>query len=91
VVSGSAVAPAAARPHRQRQSGHLGCEAEHDYLWWTSIWRHNKLKVRQVINYAIDRAMQTLVWGLGQPMNILPPLSIVQKLTLYSQRRQARR
>jgi peptide/nickel transport system substrate-binding protein len=48
----------------------------------------NKLKVRQAVNYAIDRkALQTLVWGgLGQPtQNVLPPTyPSYRKLKLYN-------
>jgi peptide/nickel transport system substrate-binding protein len=47
----------------------------------------NKLKVRQAVNYAIDRkAMQRLVWGgLGTPtQNVLPPTyPSYRKLNMY--------
>jgi ABC-type transport system substrate-binding protein len=48
------------------------------YYFWMNIKEppFNKLKVRQAVNWAIDRkALQTLVWGgLGRPTeNVLPP------------------
>jgi peptide/nickel transport system substrate-binding protein len=59
------------------------------YFWMNvNVAPFNKLKVRQAVNYAIDRkALQTLVWGgLGQPtQNVLPPTyPSYHKLTLYS-------
>jgi len=59
------------------------------YYFWMNIKEapFNKLKVRQAVNYAIDRkALQTLVWGgLGQPtQNVLPPTyPSYRKLNLY--------
>jgi peptide/nickel transport system substrate-binding protein len=59
------------------------------YYFWMNIREapFNKLKVRQAVNYAIDRnALQTLVWGgLGRPtQNVLPPTyPSYRKLTLY--------
>jgi len=60
------------------------------YYFWMNIREapFNKLKVRQAVNYAIDRkALQTLVWGgLGRPtQNVLPPTyPSYRKLALYS-------
>jgi len=59
------------------------------YFWMnTTVAPFNKLKVRQAVNYAIDRKrMQTLVWGgLGQAtQNVLPPTyPSYRKLTLFS-------
>jgi len=59
------------------------------YYFWMNIKEapFNKLKVRQAVNYAIDRkALQTLVWGgLGRPtQNVLPPTyPSYRKLNLY--------
>ena len=59
------------------------------YYFWMNIREapFNKLKVRQAVNYAIDRrALQTLVWGgLGRPtQNVLPPTyPSYRKLNLY--------
>jgi peptide/nickel transport system substrate-binding protein len=59
------------------------------YYFWMNIKEapFNKLKVRQAVNYAIDRkALQTLVWGgLGRPtQNVLPPTyPSYRKLSLY--------
>ena len=59
------------------------------YYFWMNINEppFNKLKVRQAVNYAIDRSkMQTLIWGgLGQPtQNVLPPTyPSYRKLALY--------
>jgi peptide/nickel transport system substrate-binding protein len=59
------------------------------YYFWMNIREapFNKLKVRQAVNYAIDRqALQTLVWGgLGTPtQNVLPPTyPSYRKLNLY--------
>ena len=59
------------------------------YYFWMNIKEapFNKLKVRQAVNYAIDRkALQTLVWGgLGRPtQNVLPPTyPSYKKLNLY--------
>jgi peptide/nickel transport system substrate-binding protein len=59
------------------------------YYFWMNINEapFNKLKVRQAVNYAIDRkALQTLVWGgLGRPtQNVLPPTyPSYRKLALY--------
>ena len=59
------------------------------YYFWMNIREapFNKLKVRQAVNYAIDRgAMQRLVWGgLGRPsQNVLPPTyPSYRKLKLY--------
>ena len=59
------------------------------YYFWMNIKEppFNKLKVRQAVNWAIDRkAMQTLVWGgLGKPTeNVLPPTyPSYKKLTMY--------
>ena len=60
------------------------------YYFWMNINEppFNKLKVRQAVNYAIDRGkMQTLIWGgLGQAtQNVLPPTyPSYRKLKLYS-------
>jgi peptide/nickel transport system substrate-binding protein len=59
------------------------------YYFWMNTREapFNKLKVRQAVNYAIDRkALQTLVWGgLGRPtQNVLPPTyPSYRKLALY--------
>ena len=58
------------------------------YFWMNvNVAPFNKLKVRQAVNYAIDRnAMQRLVWGgLGTPtQNVLPPTyPSYRKLNLY--------
>ena len=59
------------------------------YYFWMNIREapFNRLKVRQAVNYAIDRkALQTLVWGgLGRPtQNVLPPTyPSYRKLNLY--------
>jgi peptide/nickel transport system substrate-binding protein len=59
------------------------------YYFWMNIREapFNKLKVRQAVNWAIDRkALQTLVWGgLGRPTeNVLPPTyPSYRKLSLY--------
>jgi peptide/nickel transport system substrate-binding protein len=59
------------------------------YYFWMNINEppFNKLKVRQAVNWAIDRkALQTLVWGgLGKPTeNVLPPTyPSYKKLTMY--------
>jgi peptide/nickel transport system substrate-binding protein len=60
------------------------------YYFWMNIKEapFNKLKVRQAVNYAIDRgAMQRIVWGgLGRPtQNVLPPTyPSYRKLKLFS-------
>jgi peptide/nickel transport system substrate-binding protein len=60
------------------------------YYFWMNINEppFNKLKVRQAVNYALDRSkMQTLIWGgLGQAtQNVLPPTyPSYRKLKLYS-------
>jgi peptide/nickel transport system substrate-binding protein len=60
------------------------------YYFWMNIREapFNKLKVRQAVNYALNRAtMQKIVWGgLGQPtQNVLPPTyPSYKKLTTYS-------
>ena len=58
------------------------------YFWMNmTVPPFNKLKVRQAVNYAINRkAMQTLVWGgLGlSTQNVLPPTyPSYRKLNLY--------
>ena len=59
------------------------------YYFWMNINEKpfNKLKVRQAVNYAINRkTLQTLVWGgLGAPtQNVLPPTyPSYRKLNLY--------
>ena len=65
------------------------------YYFWMNIREapFNKLKVRQAVNYALDRAtMQKIVWGgLGQAtQNVLPPTyPSYKKLThVLAQRRQ---
>jgi peptide/nickel transport system substrate-binding protein len=59
------------------------------YIWMnTTVAPFNNLKVRQAVNYAIDRkAMQRIVWGgLGRPtQNVLPPsYPSYRKLKLYT-------
>jgi peptide/nickel transport system substrate-binding protein len=59
------------------------------YYFWMNINEppFNKLKVRQAVNWAIDRkALQNLVWGgLGRPTeNVLPPTyPSYRKISLY--------
>jgi peptide/nickel transport system substrate-binding protein len=58
------------------------------YFWMNvNVAPFNKLKVRQAVNYAIDRkALQRIVWGgLGTPtQNVLPPTyPSYRKLNLY--------
>ena len=58
------------------------------YFWMNvNVAPFNKLKVRQAVNYAIDRkALQRIVWGgLGTPtQNVLPPTyPSYRKLDLY--------
>ena len=74
-----------------KSKGHLVLrQTANTYYFWMNIREapFNKLKVRQAVNYAIDRgAMQRIVWGgLGQAtQNVLPPTyPSYQKLTLYS-------
>ena len=74
-----------------KSRGHLILrKTANTYYFWmnVNVAPFNKLKVRQAVNYAIDRkALQTLVWGgLGQPtQNILPPTyPSYRKLKLYS-------
>jgi peptide/nickel transport system substrate-binding protein len=74
-----------------QKSGHLVLrQTANTYYFWMNIREapFNKLKVRQAVNYAIDRkSLNRIVWGgLGQPtQNVLPPTypSYV-KLKLYS-------
>jgi peptide/nickel transport system substrate-binding protein len=60
------------------------------YYFWMNVREapFNKLKVRQAVNYAIDRsAMQRIVWGgLGKPtQNVLPPTyPSYRRLTLFT-------
>jgi peptide/nickel transport system substrate-binding protein len=59
------------------------------YFWMNvNVSPFNKLKVRQAVNYALDRkAMQRIVWGgLGKAtQNVLPPsYPSYKKLKLYS-------
>jgi peptide/nickel transport system substrate-binding protein len=64
-------------------------KAANTYYFWMNIHvaPFNKLKVRQAVNYAIDRkALVRTVWGgLGQPtQNVLPPTyPSYRKLNLY--------
>ena len=64
-------------------------DAANTYYFWmnTTVFPFNKVKVRQAVNYAIDRnAMQKLVWGgLGKAtQNVLPPTyPSYRKLNLY--------
>ncbi|MGB2954114.1 MAG: ABC transporter substrate-binding protein [Gaiellaceae bacterium] len=64
-------------------------DAANTYYFWmnTRVFPFNKVKVRQAVNYAIDRnAMQKLVWGgLGKAtQNVLPPTyPSYTKLNLY--------
>jgi peptide/nickel transport system substrate-binding protein len=59
------------------------------YYFWMNMREapFNKLKVRQAVNWAIDRsALQRIVWGgLGRPtQNVLPPTyPSYRRLTLY--------
>ena len=95
VISGSAdYSNAAIPPDRiasAKSKGNLVLrKTANTYYFWmnVNVAPFNKLKVRQAVNYAIDRkAMQTLVWGgLGQPtQNVLPPTyPSYRKLALYS-------
>jgi len=74
-----------------KSKGHLVLrQTANTYYFWMNIREapFNKLKVRQAVNYAIDRgAMQRIVWGgLGQAtQNVLPPTyPSYRKLKLYS-------
>ena len=74
-----------------KSKGHLVLrQTANTYYFWMNIREapFNKLKVRQAVNYAIDRAaMQKIVWGgLGQAtQNVLPPTyPSYKKLTMYS-------
>ena len=79
-----------------KSKGHLVLrQTANTYYFWMNIKEppFNKLKVRQAVNYAIDRgAMQRIVWGgLGQAtQNVLPPTyPSYQKLThVPAQRRE---
>ena len=67
---------------------HATAPANTYYFWMNATTApFNKLKVRQAVNYAIDRnAMQRLVWGgLGRStQNVLPPTyPSYKKLNLY--------
>jgi peptide/nickel transport system substrate-binding protein len=95
VISGSADYTNAAIPADRiasvRSRGHLILrKTANTYYFWmnVNVAPFNKLKVRQAVNYAIDRkALQTLVWGgLGQPtQNVLPPTyPSYRKLKLYN-------
>jgi peptide/nickel transport system substrate-binding protein len=73
-----------------KNKGHLVLrQTANTYYFWMNIREapFNKLKVRQAVNYALDRgAMQRIVWGgLGQAtQNVLPPTyPSYQKLNLY--------
>ena len=73
-----------------KSKGHLVLrQTANTYYFWMNIREapFNKLKVRQAVNYALDRAaMQKIVWGgLGQAtQNVLPPTyPSYNKLTLY--------
>jgi peptide/nickel transport system substrate-binding protein len=73
-----------------KSKGHLVLrQTANTYYFWMNIREapFNKLKVRQAVNYALDRgAMQRIVWGgLGQAtQNVLPPTyPSYQKLALY--------
>ena len=94
VISGQADYSNAAIPPDRiasvKSKGHLVLrQTANTYYFWMNTREapFNKLKVRQAVNYAIDRgALQRIVWGgLGQAtQNILPPTypSYV-KLKLY--------
>jgi peptide/nickel transport system substrate-binding protein len=95
VISGQADYTNAAIPSDRiasvRSKGKLLLRASaNTYYFWMNIREapFNKLKVRQAVNYAIDRsAMQRIVWGgLGRPtQNVLPPTyPSYRKLTLFS-------
>jgi peptide/nickel transport system substrate-binding protein len=64
-------------------------KAANTYYFWmnVNVAPFNKLKVRQAVNYALDRnALNKLVWGgLGTPtQNVLPPTyPSYKKLNLY--------
>ncbi len=73
-----------------KSKGHLVLrQTANTYYFWMNIREapFNKLKVRQAVNYALNRAtMQKIVWGgLGQAtQNVLPPTyPSYNKLTLY--------
>jgi peptide/nickel transport system substrate-binding protein len=74
-----------------KSKGHLVLrQTANTYYFWMNIREapFNKLKVRQAVNYALNRAtMQKIVWGgLGQAtQNVLPPTyPSYKKLTTYS-------
>jgi peptide/nickel transport system substrate-binding protein len=67
---------------------HPSAPANTYYIWMNStVAPFNNVKVRQAVNYAIDRKeMQRIVWGgLGRPtQNVLPPsYPSYRKLNLY--------
>jgi peptide/nickel transport system substrate-binding protein len=95
VIGGSAdYTNAAVPPERiaavsKRGQLRLRAAANTYYFWMnTRIYPFNKLKVRQAVNYAIDRtALIRTVWGgLGKStQNILPPTyPSYRRLSLYS-------
>jgi peptide/nickel transport system substrate-binding protein len=74
-----------------QKKGHLVLrDAANTYYFWMNTREapFNKLKVRQAVNYAIDRkALNRIVWGgLGRAtQNVLPPTyPSYKKLTLFS-------
>ena len=74
-----------------KSKGHLVLrQTANTYYFWMNIREapFNKLKVRQAVNYSLNRAtMQKIVWGgLGQAtQNVLPPTyPSYKKLTTYS-------
>jgi peptide/nickel transport system substrate-binding protein len=74
-----------------KSKGHLVLrQTANTYYFWMNITQapFNKLKVRQAVNYALNRAtMQKIVWGgLGQAtQNVLPPTyPSYKKLTTFS-------
>lgn len=94
VISGQADYSNAAIPPDRiasvKSKGHLVLrQTANTYYFWMNTREapFNKLKVRQAVNYAIDRsALQRIVWGgLGQgTQNILPPTyPSYSKLKLY--------
>ncbi len=94
VINGDADYTNAAIPPERladvQKSGQLRLRpAANTYYFWmnTRVPPFNNLKVRQAVNYAIDRtALNRTVWGgLGQPtQNVLPPTyPSYTKLNLY--------
>jgi peptide/nickel transport system substrate-binding protein len=87
--SNGAIPPAQIAAAKSKGRLKLRANANTYYFWMnTTVAPFNKLKVRQAVNYALDRKkMQTLIWGgLGAPtQNVLPPTyPSYKKLTTFT-------